>query len=469
MDAVYSGPDGIVLTGVGFYEGPSPVSGIFIAPRDRNVRWSDAGYGNPTADQFGVLSQPGVNGRRGFIFHEACWNLLEEALHPAPVSLQRLFDVCGSLPISLIGWACANWGHDYGGVYLDNENFFPWDDRFEHQDVPDDPHPMFGTIYTNPYHVLEVDDILAAKPEEPPPPKQTPLPATAPGEDCFTRLPEELRAAIAMYLCTADVLSARLASRAFWPVFYSQQFWASRFKASTDRSWLFEARRGGRRRDWRWLYRRTNDAKKIGPGLRNRRRIWGLIQGVVDILGLVWNELPLDLAPVWAPDPIQISASHRTEAAGDLWEGSMDDYGRNAFHRGCRIFQSQRVTIPDNLSRLSASTVALGDGTYIAGLSLTSAAGHTIRLGYCSPSEQSIEMSQVWGLRLAVGPRGIKALQCITGPTDPESPWLGCPDDVPRTERLVVGSRALALEAAFDASGSHDLVRGKGILVLTTP
>jgi hypothetical protein len=467
--AVYYNPaEGTVLTGVGLYN--DPYSGAYIAPRDRAIRWNDAGYNRPLEDQFGVLKQNAVNGRHGFIFHEACWSLLEEASRPAAVPLARLYHVCASLPLP-IEFDGVSWGHDYAGAAVaNNETHFPWEDRFEGREFPG-PDPV---ITANPYQVTIVDQILAEDPEDPPVPGHTSaisLPAASSGSDCFATLPGELCAEIAMCLPTADVLNTRLASRAFWPVFHSQQFWASRFTLeSPDRPWLFEARPcGGSPRDWRWLYRRTNPLGKY-PGLQNRQRIWGLIRSVRDILSLVWNGLPLDLAPVWRPDDTSLtSPAHRAEVTAHLWDRYKGDGLWNEFHNGCLLLRSQTIAIPDNLVRLTVSTVTMGDRAYIAGLSLTTAAGDTIRLGYSSSSaEQSCDVSELQGFRLAVGSRGIQALQCAdAGGPGLESSWLGCLVDVPRTERLAAGyGRVVGLEAGFDASASQNITRSNRVCLL---
>ncbi len=286
--AVCTGPEGLLLTGVGLYDDPN--LGDFNAPLDRNMRWDDAGYQNSVANEFDVLHRLGIRARHGIILHDACWSLLEEVSlwHSTPISLQRLLDVCNSLPIPS-ECLSLSWGHDFGGVAITGDiNYFPWEDRYDIREFREQD-PVFSK---NPYHIPGVDRILTEEPEQPPTFKQTTLsvsPQTL-TTDRLALLPEELCIAIAIYLPTADVFRARLASRAFWPVFYSQQFWASRFKSSTDRSWLVEAR-DSLPRDWRWLYRRTNDAH-ISPGLRNRRRIWDLLQQVLDSLALEWRQPP---------------------------------------------------------------------------------------------------------------------------------------------------------------------------------
>ncbi|KAK4238362.1 F-box domain-containing protein [Achaetomium macrosporum] len=347
----------------------------FIAPLDRSKRWSDAGYNNPAPGQFGVLMQPWFNDRQGFLFHEACWDLLEQAMHPAPVPLSRLQHVCRSLAVPRIS-NLPIWGHDYGGAWIiDNAHYFPWDDyRFP---VRNSNRALDPAFRSNPYRVPDVERILAEEPEGAPAPRQTaPSRTPAPATHSLTKLPGEPRYEIAAYLPTADVLGARLASRAFWPVFHDQKFWASSFEASAS-MWVFDP-----------------------AHLSTQRQV-----EVIEYLD--WAELPR--------------------------------------------LRSRCVAIPDNLARLSASTVALENEIYIVGLSFTTATGDTIRVGYRSSSEQSVELSQVFVFRLVVGSWGIRALQCITGPTGSESTWLGCPNDACLTDRLVLTTSVRGLEARFDA------------------
>ncbi|KAL2145685.1 hypothetical protein VTI28DRAFT_6560 [Corynascus sepedonium] len=313
-----TGPDGLRLTGVGLYDDPN--EGILRAPIDRDMRWSDVGHHESADIEFGAMTQPAIEDRHGFIFHDACWNLLEKASHPVPVSFERLFEVCKSLPFTPDHLALS-WGHDFGGAAIaNNVHYFPWEDRHDTREFYK-PHPVFSK---DPYEASGVDRVLVEDPEQPPTLTRTTASPQEPIRDCFASLPQELCTAIAICLPTADVLRARLASKAFWPVFYSQQFWASRFKTSTDRSWFFEARECSLR-DWRWLYRRTTDAR-ISPGLQNRRRIWELLQGVLDALALSWNELPFDLPAMWSPDSVLRETNHRAEAIGDLWS---DEHPRN--------------------------------------------------------------------------------------------------------------------------------------------
>ncbi|CCF34188.1 F-box domain-containing protein [Colletotrichum higginsianum] len=430
-----SSPTGIILTGVGLYDDPG--RGAFIAPVDPDGRWDDPTYESPEEDQFGAMSQGEVNRRHGFVFHEACWDLLEKAFHPRKVPLSRLFDICRSLPFPING-VSISWGHDYGGpVLVDHEHRFPWEDRFADREYlePD------SVLYMNPFEVPEVQHMLTEVPESPPSSTLSVSTIVTPGRDRLDTLPGEIRSVIAMYLPTLDVLNLRLASRVFWTVFDSQQFWASRFRDVSDRSWLFEARDSAQPRDWRWLYRRTNDAR-IGPGLRNRVRIWNLAQKVVETLSFHWVDIGL-------ASPPKPESSRWVHVAGDLWE-QLAGAAYALFDRGCRLFHKHRIAIFDDLSRLSIACVQVGDTKYISGLKITTAAGNTRRVGYWSTTEQSVETSEIRGFKVAVGSRGVQALQCIPGASDMQH-WIGSPEGSLKTQRLGMGGRVTELEVGFDS------------------
>lgn len=134
------------------------------------MRWNDAGYDRSADIELCVLVGPPYSSRNGFIFHDACWSLLEEASYPAPVPLQRLLEVCKSLPITFDG-STLNWGHDFGGAAIvGNVSYFPWESRYVARRVPETD-PAFGK---NPYQVPEVDYLLFSEdPEQPPTPTVT--------------------------------------------------------------------------------------------------------------------------------------------------------------------------------------------------------------------------------------------------------------------------------------------------------
>ena len=440
----YSG--GVVLTGVGLYA--SPQRGAFIAPPDPTARWDDPGYAHPVEDEFAVMGQRKINGRLGFIFHEACWSLLERAFHPASVPVIRVFEVCDSLPEAM-GGESINWGHDYGGLAIVKDaHSFPWEDRFSDRQFPQG---WFDTPYSaDPGAVSEADEILAGTPPTSPPLENSSLytrSTVLSNEDPFSSFPTELCSAVAEYLLTPDAMNARQASRSFWHLFHSQQFWASRFRGMSDRSWLFEAHNhNSAGRDWRWLYRCTTDSQ-IGPGLRNRKRIWALIQHLTGIVELQWSQLSSVV-------PALDQGQNWVLAAGSM--PVQQPEGFTQLLEGCWCFRKERVAIPEAISQVSTSTVRVGNSEYIAGILLRTISGDVLQLGYAYSKARSpsVQLSGLAGFNLAVGLGGILALQCIDEKTGEASAWLGCPDDAPKTERLSIGTRTTALEVGFDV-GAH--------------
>jgi hypothetical protein len=86
------------------------------------MRWDDDDYYFPASDELPVMQQDPLNGRHGFILHDACWHLLRKAFQPSEILLERLVKVCESLPFPLRG-NVVSWGHDYGGLhFLDDLN-----------------------------------------------------------------------------------------------------------------------------------------------------------------------------------------------------------------------------------------------------------------------------------------------------------------------------------------------------------
>ncbi|KAK3901085.1 hypothetical protein C8A05DRAFT_45190 [Staphylotrichum tortipilum] len=441
----------VYVTGVGRYSARH--SGVFFAPPNSHARWDDAGYVRLWAHQFALPDQPETVGKRGF-----------NARYPAPVAIARLFDVLASVP-----WVAAlrllDWGHDYGGFAVrrgDGKAYFPWEGCLAGRQYPVGLVPPRYDL--SPLASAELSEILAEAPQSPPSRHgflSRPAPgAPSPARDPFGALPTELCSAIAACLPTADLLNARLASRSFCGIYDSQHFWASRFSGpASERGWLFEAaqdlqaRGGTRRRDWRWLYRRTAD-NSLGPALQNRRRVWSLVLNLLEPLELAWNELPSNLPPPWdRPFP---SVGTSPGSAWTLASGNLEgyDYDLSPLKEGrVNRVRVQQVPIPvGGISRIA-----------IAGLTLTAAGtGHVLRLGYSwvqGGTEQTVQLDglSVRGFNLAVGVGGIQAIQCITGSGAATvlSAWLGCPDESPKTARLsrVVADgqqQTLPMEFGFD-------------------
>lgn len=457
---VYSGPEGLVLTGIGVYDDPR--RGAFIAPPDTGASWDS--YELSDDDAFGANQQSPRNNRHGFLFHVACWHLLEECFQPDPVPLLRLFEVLNSLPFPL-GSKATNWGHNYGSLSLLNgKDFYPWMDWRRFMEEPEPEHIIDRC---NPYDIsAELVALLAVVPDHEEFTEHihsldnTIETSTAVifSEDCFNRLPVELCLSIASCLPTSDALHARMASRAFWPIFYDQQFWANKFQpGGMDRSWLFEVH-GKRCLDWRRLYRYTQNFR-LSPALRNRKRVWALVQHVSRILDL--QDYGLTSKSTSLPKP-----QHHLAPLPDLsvssMPGSITVSGHlkylkpgNAFSdldRGCRILYKRRFQIPKNLTKVAISIVDIGGTLHIAGLDFTSATGEGEKVGYCSKyyATDSVEVSRLWGFHIALGDKGLYGLRCVFEGGE-QSRWLGNVSESLRTERLAhSGSPLEELELGFD-------------------
>jgi hypothetical protein len=115
------------------------------------------------------MTQGAVNGKRGFVFHDACWSLIKQAFYPDPIPHERLFEVLDSVPMVMAGDS-IDWGHDYGGLALLNgeKDYFSWEYylRFADRQFRDG---WSDTPYgANPLASAEATEILAETPQVPP-------------------------------------------------------------------------------------------------------------------------------------------------------------------------------------------------------------------------------------------------------------------------------------------------------------
>lgn len=306
-------------------------------------------------------------------------------------------------------------------------------DYFRSDDTDHMPRLQSAVPTSDPYNVPEVQKLLMEDPLLPP---VTPLYHSAFAGDLFARLPEEIRTAIASCLVTSDALSLRTASRSFWHIFYSQQFWKSRFSLlHSDRSWLFEALDGDGIRDWRYLYRRTSDLS-FSAALQNRKRIWPLAIGIRSILCQddLENSESYDMATSGHTNPQNTENPKSIEVAGMV----ESQPAPSQLVRGCRITRRQRLTLsePGKLSHIAFSLVLVGNTKYISGLRFV-ASKTSHQIGYRSPREHLLLLdSRLKGWRIAVGARGIQGIQCVLDDMEADSPWFGSVEDACITDRL---------------------------------
>ncbi|KAL8828532.1 MAG: hypothetical protein Q9170_006562 [Blastenia crenularia] len=430
--SVYSSPEGIFISGVGRYNVSD--DGAWMAPFDPAMRWDDQDFVFHAGDELPVMRQRPENNRHGFVLHDACWRLLQKALEPEKVPLERLLKICRSLPFPLRGIGVC-WNHDYGGLTaFDDQHHYPWEDQLMEQSSGSE---IYQYARENPYDIPEISEPLKIRLEGPPH-----LFAKTQTGDCFSTLPWEILEAIAINLPTGDALVLRRASRAFQPVLTSQIFWASRFQPGYEREYVFE-KRNKEQRDWISLYRRTSYAHSPF-GLKNRRRVWGLVRKLITLL-------PLRLDDCWElpPPPSSVDGLKWIEVGGDIKHTTGSGHCEY-FNEGCRLFQKQYAPIPGDLSKIAFSIVAAGDITYITGMRLITSDDADICLGYLAEGNETfVEVTVVKGFVLAMGPRGIRAIQVI-GVNGYTSKWFGCPTESPVTERLAGCESISALEVGFD-------------------
>ncbi|KND91480.1 hypothetical protein TOPH_03696 [Tolypocladium ophioglossoides CBS 100239] len=434
-------PTGIAVSGVGVYSNPR--ANRWIVPFAFDRRWDD--MDPPLSDQVGVMHQGAIDERYGYPVHEACWALADEVFSPHPVPHTTLFEICECLPAPL-AYTGLSWGHDYGGLLTINDvDFYPWEDRVEKR-VPTDAQVLVAR--EDPRHVDELKLLIREQPQAPPIRLSSTAQTVTGDEDCFGALPVEIRLLIACSLSTADAANLRLASRAFTFVFQDGQFWASRFTTSGDRSWIFEApewvrdaEASNRQLDWRWLYHRTN-ATNCSQGVRNRQRVWTLLQDMREALSLQWMGSPVPFK-AW----LVSSQLKWAEVTANIHPG---DLRNESFNEGCRISSKLKVSIPRATLRLEVFLVRLGRDEHVAGLRFISNQEETLSLGYRGERKQVVWLhGALSGFELAMGSRGVQGIQCVFDDGG-RSPWVGCRDNLPRTRRLVSPGCIVAVEAGFD-------------------
>ncbi|PGH15808.1 hypothetical protein AJ79_02189 [Helicocarpus griseus UAMH5409] len=104
---------GTNTVGVGIYDDPD--SQVCVVPAKENGRWDDPGYESAPKMEFDAFNLCYGMRWQGFIFHEACWSLLQQVYRDKQTPIARILEVLESLPIPLTDCA-PNWDHNYGGL-----------------------------------------------------------------------------------------------------------------------------------------------------------------------------------------------------------------------------------------------------------------------------------------------------------------------------------------------------------------
>ncbi|KAK2811506.1 hypothetical protein FQN50_002129 [Emmonsiellopsis sp. PD_5] len=434
------------ISGVGHFDvdvhGPQNET----APLDYATRWDDPKYSSSNDDQLSVRAL------RGFSFHESCWSLLERANCPDEIPCHRLFDVCRSLR-SPLGETMVDLGHDFGGITrVLNEHWLIWDIP------PHDPSPdVILSGRANPYNVVNVQQLITQVASSPPHGQTVGSPkAGSAGETIFTKIPQEICEEICFYLPTRDFFNLRLASKSFISVFDSQHFWRSRFnQAAGERSWLFEAWDSKEPLDWRLLYHCTSGSR-ISRELRNRARIWNLIQPVKQILSFRLSEN--------APPPLLFGLPWTEVGARALPDPGF------YFNESYRKSYKQCAPVPAGRFQISFSVMTLGYKKYIAGIRLIPGHGEGIYLGYHQPGgrEDIVDINTLVGFNVAMGARGIHSIQALSG-DNTVSQWVGWTGKSPKTRRLSGCCPVLSIKVEYDGCKICTIGVSRGIRLVNEP
>lgn len=454
------------LTGIGGFVPPTLQD--CAAPSDPDARWDGEGVVLSDNDRFPALIGCREFCQPGFLFHEVCWQLLQGMLYPHPVPIERFYDICLSFPASHKGW--LDWGHDYDGLM---ERFpsagYPWEDvnivAFVKRHLGEENSPLVFSR-SHPLDIPEIEQALAdvkgRQSFETSVSDERYISPDFPGAepDCFRKLPWEILEYIQMLLPSRSVTSVRLASRSFASLKLGQSFWASRFNFHQDRGYCFEAihplkspvseRRG---RDWKMLYERTKSKEISSDELRNRKRIWHCLRGLVELL----LEKPLTSPGLMRNLLASTSQEEEFLEAKTAWrpvcgDSAMRNPALPLSGIPCRVIYDRIIFISHPIKFLGVSFCNFNGEQYICGLRFVfEAEDEDLLAGYVQPSKEVyLDVHGVLtGFIIATGPRGIKALRAVTRAghiTD----WAGSPDDFPQTVRLCMKSPIHTLKVSVD-------------------
>ncbi|KAF5251252.1 hypothetical protein FANTH_3687 [Fusarium anthophilum] len=380
--------------------------------------------------------------RLGFLFHDACWSLLN---FEQKVDLRNLFLLCVSTPTGPD--LLLNFGHDYGGVAVADyeESIEVLVSRFK---------SYKDTVEVDRANPLEIPSLkkainFAARMQQDAFQSILDRSTLSADKDVFNYFPPEILDRIVMFLPSPDVHSLRLASRVFATLSLSERFWVSRFTEGHEFDYIPEVF-ATPPTSWRALYLSLHIWASENMGMGNRERVWPLVQDFhktlgqmkdVDCLGNVFaNSTFQPQAP--KPGPL-ITAERYVSEPGTLFMG------------GSRALWGRSAEFPQHLKimLMSVSFVDLPDGSYISGLMFVGADGVFESLGYTHKSQMDHiilpEDQYVKGFEVALDVRGFRAIAAITqdGTT---SSWAGDPADCPR-RRLIDAEGISLIVAEFDA------------------
>lgn len=392
--------------------------------------------------------------RWGFLFHDACWSLLNLEQN---VDLGDLFRLCASSPIGPD--LLLNFGHDYGIIASKN-----YEGAIEVL-VSELKRESAGAemLRTNPFEIPALRKAInfAARMQQDAFQSILDRSNLSAERDVFNYFPPEILERIVMFLPSPDVHSLRLASRVFATLSLSERFWASRFTEGHEFDYLPEVF-ATPPTSWRALYLSLHIWASENMGMANRSRVWPFVKDFYRTLGqmkdvdCLGNVINAAFEPE-APNPVPQRESLITA------ERFISEPGAH-FMGGSRVLRARSAEFPQHLKimLMSVSFVDTPDGEFISGLMFVGADGVFESLGYIHKSQMEhitlTEDQYLRGFEVALDVCGFRAIAAITqdGTT---SSWAGDPADYPR-RRLTDAQGISLIVAQFDVSFTEPYIIG---------
>ena len=456
------------LSGVGYHRHDSAEN--YVPPR-AHQRYDDPGLDPATLVNIRAIQPPGpevpvedwADYSWGFLFHEACWGLLEQASEPDLVSVEALWRILLSVPC---GSELPNWGHNYGGLFVGTTKDLSKGEHFVL--MGPNSNLVIPSTFSNPFKVPEMEKLVASLRIRPGecsrvgPGHSTAAiraEAASPCREPFGRLPPELKELLLCYLESPAAAKLRLASREIASVPLGQQFFRSRFWPDREMHVFFDAfllpPSDMRSTHWQglfWQLKTKLKYNKVGLGERNRIRIWNqTIKPLADATSLVVRMSELQGDHYW--DYVD------DEDLGSGWKIVQTARFRQpaAFGEFGRPMHKAEVELPEEAAReVHVSLMPFFGLNYVTGLRFVFDESPEVELGYILRGYEArlpVE-GYLAGFHAAVDECGIRALALIMGRhmMSEYLDWAGQVGSLPYVPIKSLGQGLRRLRAAFDVS-----------------
>lgn len=184
------------------------------------------------------------------------------------------------------------------------------------------------------------------------------------------------------------------------------------------------------------------------PGLRNRCRVWYIINSIIELARLERSECLISTIEQNTNTNPPLS-----QVTGDIKFDEIEVHWR-PFEQGCHSLRTIIVQVLEFLWKIGVSTFDFNTASYLTGFRFVADRTSDICIGYITRSEAFFTLQELFGFKVAVAPSGLRAVQ-IVGKNSHMSPWLGSPSSVPVSERLIRSHAIEAVTIRLDMSDSN--------------